>query len=96
MPDHVSARALAVRPFVVMDVVARAKELESRGRDIVRMDVGDPDFATPDVITKAAEAAMEAGTPATLSRPACPTCATRCPPASLRSTASGRVATTSS
>ena len=61
MPDHVSARARAVRPFVVMDVVARAKELEAAGRDIVRMDVGDPDFATPDVITRAAEAAMEAG-----------------------------------
>lgn len=61
MPDHVSARARAVRPFVVMDVVARAKELESQGRDIVRMDVGDPDFATPDVVTLAAEAAMEGG-----------------------------------
>jgi aspartate/methionine/tyrosine aminotransferase len=61
MPDHVSARALAVRPFVVMDVVARAKELQSQGRDIVRMDVGDPDFPTPAVITKAAEAAMESG-----------------------------------
>jgi aspartate/methionine/tyrosine aminotransferase len=44
-----------------MDVVARAKELEAQGRDIVRMDVGDPDFATPEVITKAAEAAMESG-----------------------------------
>jgi aspartate/methionine/tyrosine aminotransferase len=61
MPDHVSDRARAVRPFVVMDVVARAKELESQGRDIVRMDVGDPDFPTPDVVTLAAEAAMEAG-----------------------------------
>jgi aspartate/methionine/tyrosine aminotransferase len=61
MPDHVSARARAVRPFVVMDVVARAKWLQAQGRDIVRMDVGDPDFPTPDVITKAAEAAMEAG-----------------------------------
>jgi aspartate/methionine/tyrosine aminotransferase len=61
MPDHVSARARAVRPFVVMDVVARAKELQSQGRDIVRMDVGDPDFPTPDVITRAAEAAMESG-----------------------------------
>ncbi|MDO8964813.1 MAG: pyridoxal phosphate-dependent aminotransferase [Coriobacteriia bacterium] len=61
MTDHVSARALAVRPFVVMDVVARAKELQSQGRDIVRMDVGDPDFPTPTVITKAAEAAMESG-----------------------------------
>jgi aspartate/methionine/tyrosine aminotransferase len=61
MSDHVSARATAVRPFVVMDVVARAKELEAQGRDIVRMDVGDPDFATPEVVTRAAEAAMEAG-----------------------------------
>jgi aspartate/methionine/tyrosine aminotransferase len=61
MPDHVSARAQAVRPFVVMDVVARAKQLEAAGRDIVRMDVGDPDFATPSVVTQAAEAAMEGG-----------------------------------
>jgi aspartate/methionine/tyrosine aminotransferase len=61
MSDHVSARARAVKPFVVMDVVARAKELEASGRDIVRMDVGDPDFPTPDVVTLAAEAAMEAG-----------------------------------
>jgi (5-formylfuran-3-yl)methyl phosphate transaminase len=61
MPDHVSARAEAILPFVVMDVVARAKELEAAGRDIVRMDVGDPDLGTPEIITKAAEAAMEAG-----------------------------------
>jgi aspartate/methionine/tyrosine aminotransferase len=42
-------------------VVARAKQLESQGRDIVRMDVGDPDFPTPAVVTQAAEAAMESG-----------------------------------
>jgi aspartate/methionine/tyrosine aminotransferase len=61
MADEVSDRGRAIRPFVVMDVVARAKELEAQGADVVRMDVGDPDFATPDVVTKAAEAAMEAG-----------------------------------
>jgi aspartate/methionine/tyrosine aminotransferase len=44
-----------------MDVVARAKELAAGGRDIVRLEIGDPDFATPDVVTRAAEAAMEAG-----------------------------------
>jgi aspartate/methionine/tyrosine aminotransferase len=59
--NNVSARANAILPFVVMDVVARAKELEAAGHDVVRMDVGDPDFATPDVVTRAAEAAMEAG-----------------------------------
>jgi len=57
----ISRRAQAIRPFVVMDVVARAKELERAGRDIVRMEIGDPDFATPEVVTRAAEAAMEAG-----------------------------------
>jgi len=57
----VSSRAQAIRPFVVMDVVARAKELEAQGRDIVRLEIGDPDFPTPEVITRAAEAAMEEG-----------------------------------
>lgn len=61
MTDNVSKRAAAVRPFVVMDVVANAKALEAQGRDIVRMEIGDPDFPTPEVITRAAEAAMEAG-----------------------------------
>lgn len=60
MPD-VSRRAELIRPFVVMDVVARAKELEAQGRDIVRLEIGDPDFPTPEVIMRAAEAAMEAG-----------------------------------
>jgi len=57
----VSRRAQAIRPFVVMDVVARAKELEAQGRDIVRLEIGDPDFSTPAVIAKAGEAAIEQG-----------------------------------
>ena len=59
--SDVSKRSQAIRPFVVMDVVARAKELEASGRDIVRLEIGDPDFPTPAVITKAAEAAMADG-----------------------------------
>ncbi|MDO9557476.1 MAG: pyridoxal phosphate-dependent aminotransferase [Coriobacteriia bacterium] len=59
--DEVSRRAQAIRPFVVMDVVARAKQLASEGIDVVRLEIGDPDFATPEVITRAAEQAMEAG-----------------------------------
>jgi aspartate/methionine/tyrosine aminotransferase len=59
--SDVSRRAEAIRPFIVMDVVARAKELEAEGRDIVHFEIGDPDFPTPDVIVKAAEAAMDAG-----------------------------------
>ena len=57
----VSRRSTEIRPFVVMDIVARAMELEASGRDIVRLEIGDPDFPTPDVITHAAERAMAAG-----------------------------------
>ncbi|MBI5232195.1 MAG: pyridoxal phosphate-dependent aminotransferase [Coriobacteriales bacterium] len=57
----VSQRAQSIRPFVVMDIVARAKKLESEGRDVVRLEIGDPDFPTPEVITRAAERAMEQG-----------------------------------
>lgn len=57
----VSQRARAIRPFVVMDLVARAKELEAAGRDIVRLEIGDPDFPTPKVIAEACESAIEQG-----------------------------------
>lgn len=57
----VSRRAGMIRPFIVMDVVARAQQLEAEGRDIVHLEIGDPDFATPDVIVKAAEEAMTHG-----------------------------------
>jgi (5-formylfuran-3-yl)methyl phosphate transaminase len=57
----VSRRAQAIRPFVVMDVVARAKELEASGRDIVHLEIGDPDFPTPEVIARACELAIQQG-----------------------------------
>jgi aspartate aminotransferase len=44
-----------------MDVVARAKEMEAQGRDIVHLEIGDPDFPTPEVIARACEAAIEEG-----------------------------------
>ena len=63
MPDTsgVSKRAQGIRPFIVMDVVARARELEAVGRDIVHLEIGDPDFPTPEVIVRAAESSMQGG-----------------------------------
>lgn len=57
----VSKRAQAIRPFVVMDVVARAKHLASQGVDVIRLEIGDPDLPTPEIVTRAAETAMDAG-----------------------------------
>jgi aspartate/methionine/tyrosine aminotransferase len=59
--DDVSNRARLIRPFIVMDVVARAQQLEAQGRDIVHLEIGDPDFPTPEVIVRAAEDAMSHG-----------------------------------
>ena len=57
----ISRRAQAIRPFVVMDVVAKAKAMQDEGIDIVRLEIGDPDLPTPSAVTEAAERAMEQG-----------------------------------
>ncbi len=43
------------------DVLVRAKELERQGRDVIHLEVGEPDFATPDHICEAAADAIRAG-----------------------------------
>lgn len=43
------------------EVLARARRLEAQGRDIVHLEIGEPDFATPDNITEAAISALQAG-----------------------------------
>jgi aspartate/methionine/tyrosine aminotransferase len=42
-------------------VLARAKELEREGRDVIHLEIGEPDFDTPAHICEAAYAAMRAG-----------------------------------
>ncbi len=56
------ARRLAdIEPFHVVELLTRARQLESEGRDIIHMEVGEPDFPTPEPITKAAVAAIQGG-----------------------------------
>jgi aspartate/methionine/tyrosine aminotransferase len=57
----VTERAREIPPFIVMDVLERAQELEREGRQIVHLEVGEPDFETPACICEAGVAAMEAG-----------------------------------
>ena len=42
-------------------VLARARELERGGRDVVHLEIGEPDFATPAHASEAAFAAVRAG-----------------------------------
>lgn len=57
----ISSRALEIPPFIVMDVLERAKQLERQGLDVVHLEVGEPDFNTPSCIVEAAVEAIRAG-----------------------------------
>ena len=57
----IASRMDNIAPFHVMALLARARELESQGRDIVHMEIGEPDFSTPERITEAAVVALRQG-----------------------------------
>jgi aspartate/methionine/tyrosine aminotransferase len=62
MPKPYSAaRVDAIAPFHVMAILARAKALEAAGRDIIHLEIGEPDFPTPQPIIEAGIAALRAG-----------------------------------
>jgi len=56
-----SRKSIDVPPFIVMEVLERAQELERQGRDIVHLEVGEPDFDTPERVCEKACAAMRGG-----------------------------------
>lgn len=51
--DMFSKRAEEIKPFIVMEILERAQILEQKGIDVVHMEIGEPDFPTPDVVVKA-------------------------------------------
>jgi len=51
---RVAKRTGAIAPFYVMELLEKAKEMEASGRDIVHMEVGEPDFPTPFIIKEEA------------------------------------------
>lgn len=56
-----SDRAKNIRPFIVMDVLERAVEMERQGKHIIHLEVGEPDFALPRVISEATQQAFSEG-----------------------------------
>jgi aspartate/methionine/tyrosine aminotransferase len=57
----ISQKARKITPFLVMDVMERALELEKAGADIVHLELGEPDFETPEVIKEAGIRALREG-----------------------------------
>ena len=56
-----SRRALEIEPFRVMAILGRAREMQAQGRDVIHMEVGEPDFPTPEPVVEAGIAALRAG-----------------------------------
>jgi aspartate/methionine/tyrosine aminotransferase len=54
-------RCAEIAPFHVVELLTRARELEAAGRDIIHMEVGEPDFPTPPPIVEAALRFMRDG-----------------------------------
>ena len=57
----VTKRASDIPPFIVMDVLEKANELERAGKDIIHLEVGEPDFDTPECINEACHRAIRDG-----------------------------------
>ena len=54
-------RARDIPSFIVMDVLEKAQELEREGRHIIHMEIGEPDFPTPECICEGAVKAIRDG-----------------------------------
>lgn len=54
-------RIEGLRPEGAYQVLARAQELEARGKDIIHLEIGEPDFATPVNVGQAAARAIAEG-----------------------------------
>jgi len=57
----VAKRMEGIAPFHVMELMAKAQALEAQGRDIIHMEVGEPDFPTPQPILEAAQRFLTGG-----------------------------------
>ena len=60
-PLLLARRTTQITPFLAMEIMERAKELEMAGREIIYLCLGEPDFATPEPVLEAARRAMAAG-----------------------------------
>jgi aspartate/methionine/tyrosine aminotransferase len=57
----VAKRMEGIAPFHVMELMAKAQALEAQGRDIIHMEVGEPDFPTPQPMLDAAQRFLAGG-----------------------------------
>jgi aspartate/methionine/tyrosine aminotransferase len=54
-------RVQDIKPFIVMDVLEKAQIMERAGESIIHLEIGEPDFHTPEAIKTAAVEALNRG-----------------------------------
>lgn len=61
MSEMLAPRISLLETESAFQVLAKAKALEAQGKSIIRLEIGQPDFKTPDNIIEAAHRAMQEG-----------------------------------
>ena len=61
MSPATARRAQEIEAFEVMDVLSRAHALEAAGRQVVHMEIGEPDFGAPEPVVEAGVRALREG-----------------------------------
>lgn len=57
----VTCRAKDIPSFIVMDILEKAQEMEKNGVDVIHLEIGEPDFDTPECIKEAGNKAIADG-----------------------------------
>lgn len=58
---HIASRMSRLGTETAFEVLVKAKALEAQGRNIVHLEIGEPDFDTPENIIEAAKTALDSG-----------------------------------
>ena len=57
----IAKRAEDISPFIVMEVLEKAREMERRGINVIHLEVGEPDFDIPPAVKEATCRALDEG-----------------------------------
>ncbi|MGM0620963.1 MAG: pyridoxal phosphate-dependent aminotransferase, partial [Bacteroidota bacterium] len=57
----IAERAQHISPFIVMEVLEKAAEMERRGENVIHLEVGEPDFPVPSCVSEAVQQAFSQG-----------------------------------
>lgn len=56
---RIAERMRHIAAFEVMEIQTRARALEAQGRDVIHLEIGEPDFRTPEPVVAAAKRALD-------------------------------------